>query len=343
MALSLLKKDCEVQIITSNLKNNQTIEKKPNFSVVQIHFYNKIEILIEIYKNALNFKPDIVLNIEPLTMLVGYFLKKKLNCRLIYDAHEFYAEAFAERHKHCFYPYLWFEKLLASRMDAVIAVNDELSKRFKTPTITAICPNYPSLSSFPELSENEKLYDVIYAGCLWFERGLKIYLETANLFKKSNTPFKMLLIGSFKNRETEIFFNDYVAKNQLQDNIEYKPFIPQEEVLKEMQKAKVGLFMGDITKSPRYDKSISMKILEYYSQGIPVVINELKLLGDFVNKSNGGWIIYYSECDLFILLKDILNNDNLLKEKALNGYNFVKKNAVWENVERWFYKAVFGT
>ncbi|MCL1827189.1 MAG: glycosyltransferase, partial [Candidatus Cloacimonetes bacterium] len=332
------KKDISVYLVTSNQKDDKSLQTPANFTYDFIApNLSHTSMIWSLYKKGLSIKPDIVLCIEPITMFAALYLKQKLRCHTVYDAHEFYPEAFAERHKIGANIYKYIEKRLANNMDSVLAVNSIIAGRFKRNSV--MCANFPSQGSFVSNLDSEKLYDIIYAGCLWFERGLKIYLETALLFKKANKQFKMLLIGSFKDTATERFYHGYIQQNQLQEYILYQPFKPNTLVLQDMQHSKIGLFLGDVEHSPRYDKSISMKVLEYFCQGIPAVVNDLDVLGKFVTEAKGGWIVKYSAQALYDVLVEAFENPILIKEKAKNGYDYCQKYAVWENQENELYKA----
>ena len=342
IAQSLLKREADIHLLTGiSDGSSEQNDRIRNFTYECLGLKNnKLSLINTFIKKGLKYKPDIILCIEPITLIAGLALKKSLKCRVVYDAHEYYAEAFAEKHKGLYKQYLFLEKKLATKMDAVIAVNDILLERFKPNSY--LCANFPKRDSFIDNINTNKKYDAIYAGGLWFERGLKVYLEVANFFKINNKNFKLLIIGSFKNKAIELYFHNYIKTKKLEDYIIYKPYMPQSEVLQEMSSAKVGLFFGDIENSPRYDKSISMKVLEYFSQKIPVIINKLDVLGDFVEKSKGGWIVEYDSLSLYILLSDILEDKRLLSNKGNYGYNYVYLNALWENQEEELFKAVFG-
>jgi glycosyltransferase involved in cell wall biosynthesis len=185
-------------------------------------------------------------------------------------------------------------------------------------------------------------YDLVYVGSLTFERGLKVYLETAKLFKQSGQAFKLLIIGDFKNKTTERCFFDYVAFHGLGDYVVYKSYMPNAEVLKEIGESKVGIFMGDVTLSPRYNKGQNMKLLEYLSQKVPVIVNKLAMSGEFVERSQSGWVIDYNSRALFVLLCEILQDEALLRTKGEQGYEYVRDNLLWEYQEAALYEAVFG-
>ena len=116
--------------------------------------------------------------------------------------------------------------------------------------------------------------------------------------------------------------------------------MPIVDVLNEMRQSKVGIFMGDIALSPRYNKAVNMKIFEYMTQAIPVIINRLDMLSELVIKSEAGWIIDFDDEELYRLLKTIKDNDNLLTERGVNGFNFLLQNELWENQEPTLYEAI---
>jgi glycosyltransferase involved in cell wall biosynthesis len=120
------------------------------------------------------------------------------------------------------------------------------------------------------------------------------------------------------------------------------PYMPIDTVLSIIRKSKIGIFMGDITTTPRYNKAISMKVLEYMTQSVSVIINKVDMLSELVNKADSGWIIDYDSKELYQLLKTTLKNDAILNEKGRNGYEYLLKNMVWENQEFELFKAVFG-
>ena len=101
-----------------------------------------------------------------------------------------------------------------------------------------------------------------------------------------------------------------------------------------------------------------MKILEFLSQNVPVIVNDLDMLKEFVEKSQGGWVIGNrslclceersnpdSGCEsreLYDLLNAVLNDESLLTAKGKKGYEFLKANMFWEMQEQALYEAVLG-
>jgi hypothetical protein len=332
----------EIHIITGN--NNDTVGFDCDTNVSR-EFYplkNRLNNLLYMLKSGKRYNPDIVVCIEPQTMIVGLYLKKKLNCRIVYDCHEYYADAFAEKRKSLSSLYSKFEKFLSRRVDAIITVNEILVNYFRSINNNVyLCANLPNAQYFSDTFV-KKRYDMVYAGYLTFERGLKVYLETMRLFKEKMIKFSFLVIGQFKDTQTSEFFFDFIEKNCLSEYIVYKPFMPYQSVLREIKASKIGIFFADVDKSPRYDKAISVKIFDYMTQSVPVLINDLQMLSELVNDAQCGWIVDFDSESLFAQLYDIINDDALLSQKGQNGYLYAKGKLIWENQESELYKAILG-
>lgn len=343
---SLLKHDnVKIKLITQMQKDNINLKCENFEKEILSSKLSKLQILKGFVKKGIEYKPDIVICIEPLTMISGYILKKKLSCRFIYDAHEFFAMAFKEKFYFAYNIYWKFEKFFASKTDAIITVNNELVNHLKQANKnTFLCANLPNKESFflDTSHQEKKEYDLIYTGGLCFERGLLIYLKAASLLKKKKVDFCFAIIGNFFDKSTEEFFLNYIKFHRLENHIVFKNYMPVKDVLIEMRKAKLGVFMGDILKRPRLDKTLNMKLFEYISQGIPVIVNNSTVLKEFVENTSSGWVIPFNGYDLADLIINIKDKSDELAKKGGNAQKLLLSNYIWENQEEILFKAIFG-
>jgi len=357
---SLLKCDVSVFLLTASKSEPVDIEFEPRYTYEVIsHTINKLTILKYMIDKGKSFSPDVVICIEPLTLWAGYMLKIKTRCRFVYDCHEFYPEAFAERHPRLSFLYRWFERFFAKRADAIITVNEVLVNYFKTINPqTYLCANYPlrqsvgtpfMVSEAVLLSDTingvptiHKTYDTVYVGSLTMERGLKIYLETAKLFKDAGREFSFLIIGDLKSPETANYFWGFISSNGLENVITHKPYMPYEQVLGKIAQAKVGVFFADVSRSPRYHQGINVKIFDYLTQAVPVVINDLSMLAGYIKEAQCGWIVPYDSQQVYHLLSEILSDESVLRQKGENGHQYLLQHNIWEVQEDELYDAVFG-
>jgi hypothetical protein len=337
-----LKQNAIIHLITGSAKTTDDIEIVAGYTYEIVSYLSKYQLIKAFFSMACDFHPDIVICIEPITLIAGYWIKKKLKSRLVFDCHEFYTEAFYEKNKILYPLYKCYDTNISKKVDAIITVNELLVESYKKVNKNVfMCKNYPNINSFNP-NPVEKIYDVIYAGLLSFERGLKLYLETAKLFRDENKPLQFCIIGSFTNSNVELYFFDFIAKHKLSDIILYKPYMPHEQVLTEIKKARLGIFMADVHLAPRYAKATNVKAYDYMTQSIPFLINSLTILNQTIIAANCGWIIEYDKNKFCSILSGILNDQDTLLSKGSNGYEYCLKNHLWENQEPDLYRAVFG-
>jgi hypothetical protein len=87
---------------------------------------------------ALPLKPDVVISCDLTALPAGYWLKQRLGCRLVYDAHELFTEMSGPTGPIYRFLYTRTESYLIRRADAVMTVNapiaEEFSRRYRVPT-----------------------------------------------------------------------------------------------------------------------------------------------------------------------------------------------------------------
>lgn len=133
--------------------------------------------------------------------------------------------------------------------------------------------------------DNDNCFDKrnAYAVTGWLNdtRGLESILS----FAVSNRSLKLIVVGEFLSKETEIKFLK-------ESNIEYYHFMPQTQLFELIKNCR-GVFS-------LYDPSIeinrlaaSNKMYDAMMLGIPVICNNGILAADFVKKNNIGFIVDY--------------------------------------------------
>lgn len=195
-----------------------------------------------LYKKAKKLKPDLVFCVEPLTVLVGLRLRRKIKTRVVFDVHEFFPDAFAERFPAPLawimkFLYLGFERWLQRRVDATTAVSeqilDQLLPRSKRKNTVAI-PNYPvknvwnyNCETPMELSAIcEMDFDLIYIGGLTPDRGIFKILKSVNVLKREFPTLNVLILGKFFDPEVEREFNEMLTQLSLNAMIYYQSGFP---------------------------------------------------------------------------------------------------------------------
>lgn len=316
MACSLAKLG-EVWIIgTLGVSNSST-----NPYQIVISSESKWAALYRLYRSAKQLKPDVVICVEPLTVLLGIRLKNKLKAKLVFDVHEFFADAFAERFSKLLrFPlallYLAAERWLYSKADLATAVNDLILKQLSPgskSTKTLVLPNYPVKNVWDYNQEIphtiqpicDMNFDLIYIGGLTPDRGIFKMLKCFLLLKKDIPWLKVLFVGKFFSDELEQKFYDTVNEYHLNSIIYYQSWLPPEKIGVLLKCAKVGLWIFNPENKRMYN-AMPLKVLEYLSAGLPVVTVKSPLMNSLIKAHNLGVCTQYDSQALASAISSLL-------------------------------------
>jgi len=303
LAISLAKQHT-VWLITTNGVVNAT--SNPYQMVVDSE--SPWRALWQLHAAAKELKPDLLICVEPLTLLIARHLKKKLHCRVIFDVHEFFADAYAERFLMLFrYPaylcYLSMLKHLQSIADSVWTVNSEVAKQLLGKDVAKralVLPNYPvknvwdyecnipgSLAQICEMN-----FDMIYTGGLTADRGAFKILKLASLLKHDFPMLKILVLGKFFSEEAESEFNRGINDYNLNAIIYYQEWIPAEKIGLLLKRRRFGLWLFN-PRNRRLKLSTPLKVLEYLSAGLPVITTKSPLMKALIEHHKLGILCAY--------------------------------------------------
>lgn len=259
--------------------------------------------LFQLYSAAAKYKPDIVVCVEPLTLLTGIMLRRKLRCKLVFDVHEFYPEAFTERFPLILrlpakYFYLTFEKWLESHCQLTIGVSREIlyelvpSSRIDQ---ALYLPNFPVKNVWDNscevpggLSEICGMsFDLIYIGGLTADRGVFKLLKVISLIKTEVTNLSVLIVGKFFNSEVEKEFNSSINNYNLNKHIFVQEWVPAEKIGLLLKRSRFGLWLFN-PKSKRMGMAMPLKVMEYLAAGLPVITIKTPLMASLIEKHGLG-------------------------------------------------------
>lgn len=298
LALSFAKHH-EVWLISTEGVVNQThnpyqivVDSDSNWNAIS-HLQRKVQ----------EIKPDVLVCVEPLTLLVGMRLKKKAKLKVIFDVHEFYADAFSERFplllrvpaKLC---YLNALRYLQRRADAVLSVNVEILMQLlgsDTGKRGTVIPNYPAKHVWDYACDVpgslfhvcEMHFDLIYIGGLTHNRGLFKILKIASVLKLEFPNLTILIAGKFFDPKLEREFHSYVNDNNLNAIIYYQEWIPAEKIGLLLRRSRFGLWVFN-PRSRRLKLSTPLKVLEYLAAGLPVITTKTPLMKALVDYNEVG-------------------------------------------------------
>lgn len=312
--------------------------------------------LYKLFQAVQKEKPDILICVEPLTLFIGLIMKKLHGCRLVFDVHEFFADAFAER-----YPwmlkfiakasYLVLERFLCHRCDLVMGVNELIINQLGFPNsgiASLVLPNYPVKNVWdynPEiphalLSICDMSFDLVYIGGLTVDRGLFKMLKSIALAKKQFPLLKVLIVGRFFDPVLESRFYAEVTNYHLNSIVYYQSWLPPEKIGVLLKRAKLGLWIFNPANKRMYN-AMPLKVLEYLSAGLPVVTIKSPLMNALIKANNLGLCVDYESGSLANAIVEMLSKPSAeLQEQSQRCIAIIEERYNWEALEPSLWQAM---
>lgn len=342
-----LRRFGEVYLITT--KGTVNLSVNP-FQIV-VDSPSPLKALYHLFKEAKKHKPNIVICVEPLTMVSGLALRLSCGAKLVVDVHEFFADAHAERYSLLFRPfvkslYLFFFRLLAAKMDGIITVNQEILNQLvpmkEQGKHCIVLPNYPVANVWDYNQERspampplcEMNFDLIYIGGISKERGAIQLLKAASVLKKDFQRLKILIVGRFENKAIEKEFNRSLDQYNLQAIIFYQPWMPAEKIGFLLKRSRFGLWLFN-PNNKRLSRALPLKVLEYLAGGLPVITLKTPLMKGLIHHHKLGFLSpSFKSRDLAEAITKALNTGEeeygRMKERCLD---ISRARFVWESLE----------
>jgi len=303
-----------------------------------------------LYRSCLQIKPDVVICIEPWTLLVGRAIQKKTGAKFVYDIHEYYADAFAEKYPPLlsFFArrfYLALERHACHHADLYIAVNKlivrKLLKHQKQRCRSLIIPNYPAKDPRGEITElggnlqylSETQFDLVYIGGLSTDHGSFKILKAVSLLKRELSWLKVLMIGRFHFPEEETRFLNELNSYNLNAIVFYQKWISPDKIGVLLKRSKIGLWVFNPA-NQRFRKAIPLKLLEYYAAGVPVIATKSAMMDEMIAQNHTGLCVEYKSTEIAFAIKKLLRLPPAeLKAMGQRSRQLVDSKYNWEGLE----------
>ncbi len=162
----------------------------------------------------------------------------------------------------------------------------------KTNKINIIPWGIDQATLFSDLNKKKK-YDILFVGFLNDNKNLKLFVQIIENLKKEKPEIKAVVIGDFFNLEE---WKKKVKSMNLENQIEFKGILPNNQVLEIMRETKILLHTS-------HYESLGYVMLEALSQGTFVVS---KAVG--IAEASDRWFICEEEKDFTSTISDLLRN-----------------------------------
>lgn len=290
--------------------------------------------------------PDILHVHEPhlLKLAAGY---RAFSCKVIYDAHEDYAEIirlFSRRNllrKHTVAQLIRFwERLYVPKMDAVITVTPNLADHYKKLTNKPVTEvrNYPRpAEAFTDLPQLEHIYQfaagrriIGYVGQIARERHPEWLFDTVHRLNQQGYHLAAVFVGPVSERDRE-WFNGLIRQHD--HEVLALPPVPHDQVYT-LMKQHFSLGWAVLPYHKQFVESFPNKIFEYMQAGVPFIASDLSYVRRFLTVTTAGLILKdLSMESLTRQIGQLLNDRQLLQRMAGDALSAYHDGYRWESEE----------
>lgn len=245
--------------------------------------FGRLQTMKELYNAALSLNADIYHSHDPESFTVAVKLKKKLNCKIIFDSHEMWSASIAQRfpqalHKPVASIYERFEQSKLNKCDYAIGASWTISEYLesiigadRTGTILNCTPE----DIFGRVHDREWSTETIicHEGNLPFSRGLETMIRAIEIVSRKHAV-RFKIIGDVFGAE-RTWLESYIKKIKLGGIIERTGWLDYHNVGPALAHCHIGLIA--LQKLPNNIVTSANKEFNYLYFGIPFISPDFRL------------------------------------------------------------------
>lgn len=308
-------------------KINEKYEGKQNGilrKLIRIYLNN-----ISVKNSIISEKPDVIHANDFQALLPAYKAKKKLKCALIYDSHEINAENYTNDRIPLIVKFTQIiEKRLIKKADKMVCVSNAAAEYFRDeyniekPMVVTNC----SLKSEQCVSKVKNPgFEILNHGQFYPGRGYDIMAEAIPLLK--DYPEVKLAVRGFGTLEESLRARVDELKG---DNFVFYPKVLVQELIPEASKSMVGVAITEAI-CLNFKLSISNKLFEYASAGLPVIMSDIPEHRYLNDKYQFGVILSENTPEAFAKAVIKLYTDKDFYNKCAENAKKLSDEVNWEN------------
>lgn len=340
-ALSLRKVYQEITILAPYHKE---VESRSGIRIMGLkarrRWWGRLGPLLDMYKKGLDVGADVYHCHEADSLLVGYFIKRKLGCRLVYDSHELHSVQFP---MHFAAPLRGlmrilirqYERWLLGSVDYVITVNEIIRGYFlllKPLVPVEILYNYPILDMCQKVARSDKSIIICHEGFMNFYRGLREIIGMLIALIPRYPNIKLLFVGDVFGPDRR-WLDEQINRYQLHDHLTITGWLPIEQALQETGRAHIGLIFfrpvpNNMLAGP------PNKLFNYMRFGLPVVAVDFPEIKRIIEKCRCGVLVNSIEDKDFVsAVNSLLEDPQKAARMGENGRRAVLAEYNWAKME----------
>lgn len=334
--------NCDVKVICANEPNSIDEEIYDGINIKRLKYYGKIantNVTLSLPKALLSEEFDIIHTHVPTPWSSDWsnIISRIKSKPLVVTYHnDIIGEGFANTIAN-FYNGTTL-KLLLNKADKIIITQDDYInsphlQNYKNKIVTI--PNGVDTSLFKPSKENRKENQIFFLSVLdkfHKYKGLDYLIESLVEVKKVIPDIKLVVGGK---GELLDYYKTKVNELDLQDNVEFKGFLTDEEVISMYQESELFI----LPSISSLQEGFGIVVLEALSCETPVISTTIVGVSDDVISTDSGIIIPPKDVTkLEKAIIKILTDKELINAMGKNGRKLVKEKYEWKNIAKSIYE-----
>ena len=276
---------------------------------------------LELYRNGFDFE---VVHCHDLdTLLAGVWLKKKVGCKLVYDAHEIFGFMIKDTApKWLSKASLKMERLLLKRIDHLITIDEPFKDYFasiadKPITIVMNCKDLEYEEYEPPTSE---VFTLVYIGLMVRDRFFPDIIDLVG----SMEGVKLIIAG-----KKEGIFEEVKNHSEKYDNVEFLGTIPSKDILPLTRMANANFILID-PNTGQHKMNIYNKQFEAMVCGRPIIVTKGTYAAKMTEELKCGLTVDYNKESVRDAIIKLRDDPKLCEELGRNAFRAAKEKYNWE-------------
>lgn len=282
---------------------------------------------------VLQQKPDIILIVGdsiPRYFLMK-FLSKIISSKLILEINEV---PYYNKESIGFFNQL-IVKVKFSIFDGIVVISESLRnffmKDYAVKAKITVLPIITDIKSYAETTPFEISNNIVYTGSLSQKKdGIFTIIRAFERVLHKHSTLKLILTGDLRFSDVKMKILDFVKEKGLKDKIIFTGYLPEEELLKLTNTARVLVLSKNMNRQNKYNSAT--KIGEYLCTGRPVLISNVDSVCNYLENRISAFIADPEVESFEKELVYILDNPELAdkvgkrgKKVAMENFNYLKQ------------------
>ena len=284
------------------------------------------------FRLALKQKSDVYHFHDPELLPLMAFLKLITKKKVIYDVHEDYEKKILSRdwikgsfRKIISFSFRMLESFCATTFDYIITADSHTKMKFNSNK-TEVVANFVPLSFTEGLTakKTDDVFKIIYAGGISKDRGIYVMIETMKYLQNNN--IELHLLGEIDDKE----LIDNIKTLRM---VKYHGWLPWTAVSQHLLDADVGLILlQPVPAYLYYPGENIIKLFEYMSTGLAILISNFPKLSKFISDINCGIPVDPTNPkEIAKVIEHLYKNPDLKREMGENGKKAILNKYNWDN------------